>query len=99
MKITKSYRKMADVYKLFAKSFGNLDFSEKALQVMFEFESRGNGKIEIDCFSATNNGYAVGKKWLNVMVSMWKEDIKSGLFNKKELYKDFPKWWLDKILK
>lgn len=48
-----------------------------------------------------NNGYALGKKWMNVTIAMWKEDIKHGLLFKEELYEDgnYPHWWLDSIFK
>jgi len=102
-KITDRWRKQSEVYKIFVKDKENkLDFSEKAAQAMFDFESSGTGQIEIDCFSTSNNGYAVGKKWLNVFVSMWKEDIENGLLFKSELYEDpvFANvhWWLDEIM-
>jgi len=48
-----------------------------------------------------NNGFYIGKKWLNVFVDMWKEDLKKGFLFKFELYEDpdLPDWWLDKVLK
>jgi hypothetical protein len=100
-KISKSWLKMAEIYKIFADGWNNIDFSDKAKQEMFDFESSGRGDIEIDCFSTTNNGFAVGKKWLNVQVAMWIEDIQNGIIGKVELYNDkkFPHWWLDKVLK
>lgn len=47
------------------------------------------------------NGYYVGKQWLGVTVSMWKEDIEKGYLTRCELYNDpnLPGWWLDKVLK
>jgi hypothetical protein len=102
MKPTKKWLKMAEVYKIFVLPGGNPDFSEKMAQEMFEFESTGKGNIEIDCFSSSHNGYANGKKWLNVTLSMWKEDIANGLLFKRELYEEPKyanvKWWLDEVL-
>ncbi len=48
-----------------------------------------------------NNGYALGKKWMNVTIAMWIEDINKGLLFKCELYEDenLPHWWLDSIFK
>lgn len=45
------------------------------------------------------NGFYVGKKWLNVTVSAWLEDVERGLLFKQELYQDpnLPHWFLDKI--
>lgn len=61
---------------------------------MFNSESYGT-KVQ------QNNGYLVGKHWLNVTVSCWKEDILLGTLFVKELYDDenFPEWWLDSIFK
>jgi hypothetical protein len=41
----------------------------------------------------------LGKKWMNVTVAMWKEDIEQFNLRKYELYEDarFPHWWLDKV--
>ena len=60
---------------------------------MFDHESHGT-KVE------ANNGFKVGKQYLNVQVSAWREDLRDGLLTKGELYADpaFPKWWLDAVL-
>jgi hypothetical protein len=86
---------MSEVYKMFANDWIDcLDFSDEALLELYNYESYG-GNI------SPNNGFAVGKKWLNLNVSMWKEDIAKGLLFKKELYEDpkFPHWWLDGVFK
>ena len=44
------------------------DFSEKALQDMFNYETYGIGYLCIDGFSETKNGFAIGQKWLNVEI-------------------------------
>lgn len=38
---------------------------------------------------------------MSITVTMWKEDIQSGLLSKYELYDEgrFPHWWLDNVLK
>ena len=46
------------------------DFSDKAAQEMYIYESKGIGNIVIDVYSNSLNGYAIGKKWLD-----------TGLFN------------------
>lgn len=92
---TKKYKEMAELYKIFASDWKEcLDFSDEALEDMYNSESFGAVKTK------SNNGYAVGKKWLSVNVSMWKEDIHRGHLPRQELYSDskFPKWWLDKVL-
>jgi hypothetical protein len=46
------------------------------------------------------NGFYVGKRYLNLQVNMWKEDIEKGFLRKFELYEDgkYPHWWLDRVL-
>lgn len=86
---------MSEIYKVFANDWKQFhDFSDDSLIELFNHESYGTPISE-------SNGYALGKKWLNVNVSMWKEDIEKGLLNKTELYADskFPDWWLDSIFK
>jgi hypothetical protein len=86
---------MSEVYRMFANDWKDcLDFSDEALLELYNYESYG-GKI------SPSNGFAVGKKWLNLNVSMWKEDIEKGLLFKRELYDDpkFPHWWLDGVFK
>jgi hypothetical protein len=36
-----------------------------------------------------------------VTVSMWKEDLQTGMLFRSELYTDpaFPHWWLDRVLR
>lgn len=94
-KIKNKYRRMADVYKIFARHWiDELDFSETALHEMYQHESLGIPII------TDNNGYEVGKKYLNLTVTMWKKDIQDGILFRHELYEEplFPHWWLDKIL-
>lgn len=94
MKITNKWRKKAEMYKMMRKGIhDSLDFSEKAAQAMFDYESGGGMPPE------KNNGYKVGKMWLNWQITEWKKDIKSGLLFVSELYKDssLPKWFLDSI--
>lgn len=86
---------MCEIYIIFAQDWKDcLDFSDQSKIDLFNHESFGS---QIN----KNNGFYVGKKYLNVHVKMWKEDIDSGLLFEFELYKDekFPHWWLDSILK
>ena len=71
-----------------------LDYSDEAMIEMYNSESYGTPVNR-------HNGFYVGKQWLNVNVTMWREDIQRGLLFEKELYNDpkFPHWWLDKVLK
>ena len=106
VRLTDKFRNMCELYKIFAQPF-DCDFSEKAMQEMFEYESFGIGNIDISGFNTIGikpNGYAVGKKWLNVTVSMWKEDYQRGgicreflmeeLFT-DPLFKDHHEWLID----
>ena len=63
---------------------------------MFNSESYGT-----ELPNPKHNGYFIGKQWMGVTVSMWKEDISKGYLRRTELYDDprLPHWWLDKILK
>lgn len=86
---------MAKLYKHFAVSLApSLDFSDEALVELYNHESYG-GSI------SSNNGYAVGKKFLNLQVTMWREDLIAGNLCKEELYEDpnLPHEWLDRVLK
>lgn len=93
--ITGKFKRMCEIYKIFSHDFEHLcDYSDQSKIDLFNHEAYGE-KIK------SNNGYALGKKWLNVQVKMWKEDIQNGILFKHELYNDgkFPHWWLDSIFK
>ena len=92
--ISAKWRRMQPLYRRFAAEWSALDFSEEAAREMYAHESTG-GPVD-----RTRNGYWVGKRWLNVTVAMWLEDIRSGLLFKFELYEDpgLPNWWLDGVL-
>jgi hypothetical protein len=95
MRIGEKFLKMCQIYRIFAKDWENcVSFDDDMLMEAYIHETHG-GPISPD------NGFALGKKWLNLQVKMWKEDIHSGLLLKKELYDDgkFPPWWLDSVLK
>lgn len=84
---------MSEVYRIFTKDWEHLlDFSEKSLLEMYHSETHGDTV-------SPNNGFYVGKKYLNVTVKMWKEDIQKGCLFIQELYIDpkYPHWWLDNI--
>ena len=58
------------------------------------YKSESTGRIK----TSPDNGFAYGKRNLNVTVAMWNEDIYIFLYP-HELYSDpnLPNWWLDKI--
>jgi hypothetical protein len=85
---------MCEVYRLFTTDWEHLlDFSDEAMGEMFVAESHGGIVSQL-------NGFSHGKKWLNVTVAMWKDDIKNWTLFKEDLYDDkFPHWWLDSVFK
>ena len=89
------FKRMAELYRMFANDWSHvLDFSDEAMVELYNHESYGQPIRQ-------NNGFMHGKKWLNLNVTMWKEDIEKGLLFVPELYDDpkFPHWWLDNIFK
>lgn len=91
--ITKKFRTMCAVYEVFAQDYKQwYRFGDDAMLEMFHHETHGK-PIE------DGNGYQVGKKWLNVTVEMWREDIRKGNLSLLELYKDpkYPWPWLNSI--
>lgn len=85
---------MSELYKIFAASWTHkLDFSDEALLSLYNHESYG---VPL----SRDNGFAVGKQYLNLQVTMWREDLAAGLIFKWELYQDerFPHYWLDSVL-
>lgn len=93
MNVSRKYVRMAEVYRVFSRHWAHvLDFSDAALQEMHDHESKG-GPV------SPENGYSVGKRYLNLTVTTWRQDIRAGLLFKHELYADplFPHWWLDNV--
>lgn len=72
---------MSELYSLFASEMGDLDFSDEALLSLYNHESYGTQL-------SPRNGFAVGKQYLNVQVTMWREDLRRGWIFKHELYSD-----------
>lgn len=91
--VSKKFKRMSELYRLFGADKGSLDFSDEALLNLYNTESYG-GTL------TPKNGFAVGKQYLNLQVTMWREDIRRGWLFKHELYEDerFPHWWLDSVL-
>lgn len=92
-KPTKKFRQACEVYRIFAKPWEHLfGFTEQDLQEMFMHETHGHAVSD-------RNGFSHGKKWLNVTVESWREDIKHGLLFVEELRADpmFPAWWMNKV--
>lgn len=92
MSISKSWLEMSEIYRKFCPPEFEGDFSEAAALEMFEHESKGVGR------PSPRNGFAQGKKWMDVTVAMWRKDIMIGLLRKFELYEDYPRQWVDRVL-
>lgn len=96
MAVSSRYRRMAEVYRIFARPWEHmLDFSDAALSEMAAHESRGAPIV------SDRNGYEVGKKYLNLAVTCWKGDLGIGLITKHDLYVsgEYPHWWLDRVIR
>lgn len=91
--VSKKFRRMSEIYRVFGSGFSGLDYDDAALLSLYNHESYGTELSK-------NNGFAVGKKYLNVQVAMWKEDLQRCWISKSELYEDgkYPSWWLDSVL-
>ncbi len=98
MKIGKNFKKVIPLYKLFSKDWAHLlDYSDTALQEAYILETYGKTELTID---ENLNGFIQGKKWMNVQIASWNEDLVKGYLFRQELYDDpnYPNWWLDKVL-
>lgn len=79
MKISLRYKRKALLYKKFASDWESvLNFDNKSLEECFMWETHGKPTNK-------NNGYVVGKSWLDVNLAMWREDLKLGLLELEEL--------------
>ena len=87
---------MVPLYRYFGRHWEHcLDWSDNALWELYENESFGTGRV------SSNNGFAHGRKWMDVTVAQWREELGRTLF-RFELYTDPDliewHWWLDKVL-
>jgi hypothetical protein len=89
---TKKWKRMAEIYQIFAHD-KHLEFTEQRLEDCFSYETFGK---EIP--DPLHNGYLQGKRNMDITVEMWINDIRSGHLTKWELYQEFPKWFIDKVI-
>ena len=92
----KKWSRMAQMYVRFVKDMDvDVDLSEDAAVAMYRFETFGEALPK----TAKLNGYAQGKKWMDVTVAMWKEDILEGYLLVSELQGDegYPDWFLERV--
>lgn len=69
-------------------------FDDEMIVEMFNSDSFGTPV-------SSNNGFALGKKWMDVTIAMWIEDIERGLLQKIEIYEDYkyPRDWTEGVLR
>ena len=92
-KIGPRWRRMAEIYKRFAADYPRADFSEPAAVAMYLHESTGAPLPD-----PRTNGYALGKKWMDVTVAGWKEEIPACGLLVCELQDDgYPDWFLERV--
>ncbi len=92
-KIGKKWRRMAEMYRRFARDYKAADFSEEAALAMYLHESTGTPLPD-----PRTNGYALGKKWMDVTVAGWKEEIPQMGLLVSELQADgYPDWFLERV--
>jgi len=93
-KISPRWWKMANMYRRFAGDYPQADFGHAAAWSMYNHESHGTKIPPSDAL----NGFALGKKWMDVTVAAWREDIQRGLLWVQELQEDgYPDWFLQRI--
>lgn len=94
MKISKKWLAMAEIYKRFAKEYPQADFSDEAALAMYKHETHGIPLLR----TKKLNGFELGKKWMDVTIVGWKEEIASRGLLVSELIDDgYPEWFLERI--
>lgn len=86
---------MGELYKRFALTdHPDADFSADAAMAMYLRESTGKPLDRTERV----NGYAFGKKCMDITIAYWKEDVLSGGLLVDELLADgLPEWFLKRI--
>ena len=91
-RVSRKWLRMAEIYKRFACDH-QADFTDDAAMAMYLHESTGSPLPD-----ARTNGFALGKKWMDVTVKMWKEDIPQYGLTVPELQADgWPDWFLARV--
>lgn len=80
------------MYLRFAVDYPQADRSDTAAMAMFLHESQGKLLPE-----DTLNAFALGKKWMDVTVAGWKEEIATGGLFVFELLDEYPEWFLARV--
>lgn len=92
-KIGKNWWRMADIYRRFAIDCKDADFSDSAALAFYRYETFGISLPKADRL----NGFELGKKWMDITIAMWKEDIATLGVSVKELQEDYPDWFLERV--
>ena len=94
LKIGKKWLRMAEIYRRFSKDYPQADLSDAAALAMFRHETFGDPMPETERL----NGFELGKKWMDVTIAGWKEEIASRGLLVSELIEDgFPEWFLERV--
>ncbi len=94
MKISKKWLRMAEIYRRFAKDYPQADMSDGAALAMYRHETFGEPMPQ----TGKLNGYALGKKWMDVTVAAWKEEIPQlGLLVSELQAAGYPDWFLERV--
>lgn len=87
---SKKWRRMAAMYQRFGY-YPAADYSDAAAAAMFAAETHGTPLPP----GLPLNGFALGKKWMDVTLAMWREDIPCRMLSVQELLDDgYPEWFL-----
>lgn len=85
---------MAEIYKRFAEDYPQADLSDEAAMAMYRHETFGDPMPR----SEKLNGFEIGKKWMDVTVAGWKEEIPQRGLLVSELQADgYPDWFLERV--
>lgn len=95
--LSQKFKKKAILYKHFASLFGQFDFSDESMVSLYNHESYGTE------LNSSNNGFAIGKKWLNWHITNWKQGLIEGSLTRHDLLSNIPdvegyKEVVDKVL-
>lgn len=94
MKIGKKWLRMAEIYRRFSKDYPQADLSDEAAMAMYRHETFGDPMPK----ASQLNGFELGKKWMDVTVAGWKEEIPQLGLLVSELQEDgYPDWFLERV--
>lgn len=88
--VSERWKRIAQIYVYFAYSNDSMDFTPEAAKAFYGYESTGTPRVAYHEKQPNGlyNGFAVGKHWMDVQLSMWAEDLMRGDIAKCELLDD-----------